>query len=128
MREREFRKHLAIERDVVALQAGNEGVIRDAVRAGSRVDADIPERPKVPFSAPSVAVLIGPGLHECLLGRTRSGFAAPAIALRPFEQSFALPCFGSPSFDSRHANFPSERLRGAGKLSILSRVEGLHYR
>lgn len=93
-----FGKNLAVENDVVLLQAADELGVGRAVEASARIDADLLQPTVVTLLELAVTVGVGAGLG-------RSGFSESDFALAPPHHSFGAGQDILASLDAMHSTF-----------------------
>src|SRR5215210_6931367 len=95
-------QHLAVQLDAGQLQAVHERAVAHALLAGGGVDAGDPQAAEVALAVAPVAIGVGVGLHDRLLGPlvVRAGLAAEA--LRALEGRAALLAGVDGALDPRH--------------------------
>src|SRR5829696_2066866 len=86
----DVREHLAVDLDLSQLQAVHELAVRHALLARRRVDAHDPETAEVALLVAAIAVGVGVGLDEGLLGPLVARLGLPAEPLGPLERGAAL--------------------------------------
>src|SRR5207237_2418836 len=108
------------------LQAGDQLVVREAVRARAGVDPHDPESPEGPLLVLAVTVGVGERVLDLLLRVAVRGLLQPPVALRLGENLAALLARVDGSLDARHLlpHFPAEQLAhrarvGSVNLAIL---------
>src|SRR5205823_3238925 len=99
-------KHLAVKLDLGRLQAGDELVVREAVRAGARVDPHDPEAAELALLVLAVAVGVAERVLDLLLGVRVRALLDPPIALRLLEDLAALLARVNRSLDPWHQWLP----------------------
>ena len=81
---------LAVDGDAGQPQALDEPVVGDVVRAGRGVDAGDPQLPEVALAGLAVAVLVGRGVEQLLLGLAVEPGALPPVSRCRFQGRPAL--------------------------------------
>src|SRR3954462_8081489 len=82
----DVREHLAVELDAGDLQAVHELAVRHALLAGGRGDADDPQAAEVALLVAPVAIRVGVGLEQRLLGALVARMRLAAEPLGPLER------------------------------------------
>src|SRR5205807_3334660 len=123
--DREVGEYLPVELDPGLRAAVHELVVREAVRAGRRVDPGDPELPELALPHLPVAVGVDERVLDLLLGVTVVGAFTPPVALRLLEDLAALLVRVDGSLDPRHRSASSQHLLdraavAAGDLAILA--------
>ena len=88
--DREVGEHTTVDLDTRGLEALDEAVVREAVRAGSGVDALDPEATELALLGATVTVGVDHRVDDLLLGLAVQARALPAVAARPLEGRPAL--------------------------------------
>src|SRR3954454_9175360 len=104
----EIGEDLAVELDAVRLQAGDELVVREPVRARTRVDAHDPEPAEVPLLVLAVTVGVDERVLDLLLGVLVRALLDPPVALRLVENLAALLARVDGALDARHRSSSPE--------------------
>src|SRR5262249_6634931 len=90
----EVGERLAIEADAGLGQSADELRVRDADRAGRRVDADDPQAAEVTLPLAAVPIHEGPGVVDGLAGGLVAVAPLAAVPLGPLQDPVATtPCF-----------------------------------
>src|SRR4026208_82487 len=99
---RELREHLAVERDLGLVQAGDQLAVRKPLLARRRVDANDPQLAERALLVLAVAVGVMQRVLDLLLGVLVRGLLEPPVALRLAEYLAALLARVNGAFDPRH--------------------------
>src|ERR671923_581835 len=93
---------LAVEVDAGELEAVDERAVAHAVLPRGGVDADDPQAAEVALAIAPVAIGVGVGLHDRLLGALVVRVRLAAEALRPLERRATLLAGVDGALDPRH--------------------------
>src|SRR5439155_8281976 len=105
-----LRQHLAIELDPGGVQPRDELVVRQPVRARSRVDANDPERAERPLLVLPIAVGVDERVLDLLLRVAVARLLEPPVALRLLEDLAALLARVDGALDAGHGLFHPQKL------------------